>query len=373
MEIQTIRWDTGRGWSCPVPDADDRDTLVLVFADPAVSHHPDQPLHDVLERFRGKAILGCSTAGQVDGDSVSDASIVVTIARFDRTRLTLATVDVQSAGGARRSGRVLGATLRDPDLRGVLVISDGIAVNGTALAVGLAEELPGVAVSGGLAADGSRFERTWVLADGGPRTGWVTAVGFIGDHVEFGFGSAGGWDIFGPERVVTRSHGSVLYELDSRPALSLYREYLGDHADGLPAAGQHFPLLVRDFDDRSTVRTVLSVDESSQSLHFAGDVPQGSVAQLMRASTDRLVDGAHRAALMASTGHDQLAIAVSCIGRRMVLGRRTEDELDAVREALPFGTALTGFYSYGELSPANGLCDLHNQTMTITTISEAAA
>ncbi|MEN9796445.1 MAG: hypothetical protein RL653_141, partial [Pseudomonadota bacterium] len=45
----------------------------------------------------------------------------------------------------------------------------------------------------------------------------------------------------------------------------------------------------------------------------------------------------------------------------------------AVMEVLPKGAKLTGFYSYGELSPyATGRCDLHNQTMTLTTYTETA-
>jgi hypothetical protein len=356
-----------------MPAPDGRDTLVMAFADPAIADHPDQPLQQLAETWKGKAILGCSTAGQISADSLTDDSIVVVIAQFDQTQLPTAAVEVDVAGGARRCGRQIGAALSNPKLRGVLVLSDGLAVNGTALATGISEALPGVPISGGLAGDGDRFGTTWVLADGVPRSGWVTAVGFVGDHVELEFGSAGGWDIFGPERLVTRSYHSTLYELDDRPALSLYREYLGDQADGLPASALRFPLSLSDLDGRTTVRTVLATDEETQSLRFAGDVAQGSLAQLMCASSERLVDGAHRAAVMASTGREQLAIAVSCIGRRLVLGQRTEEEIEAVIEGLNPGAVLAGFYSYGELSPTVGTCDLHNQTMTITTIAERPA
>ncbi|HEY4331377.1 MAG TPA: FIST N-terminal domain-containing protein [Ilumatobacteraceae bacterium] len=373
MDAHTHIWNAQLGWSPPLPRADERETLVMVFADPAMIDEPANPLADVAAAFRGKAVLGCSTAGQLHDDILSDRSVVVLVATFERTLLRVASVAVEPAGGARRCGRQLGAQLAEPGLRGVLVLSDGLDVNGTSLAAGISEELPGVPISGGLAGDGDRFGSTWVLVDGTPRSGWVTAVGFVGDHVELGFGSAGGWDIFGPERVVTRSFGNVLYELDNKPALSLYRDYLGDRAEGLPATALLFPLSVRDLDGRTTVRTILAVDEATQSLRFAGDVPQGSVAQLMRASNDRLVDGAHRAAQMASTGRERLAIAVSCVGRRLVLGQRTEEEIEAVIEALNHGTSVAGFYSYGELSPTDGTCDLHNQTMTVTTIAESAA
>jgi len=109
---------------------------------------------------------------------------------------------------------------------------------------------------------------------------------------------------------------------------------------------------------------------------FAGDIPEGYYAQLMCANFDRLIQGAGEAAVSigngAATGQASLAIAISCVGRRLVLGDRAEEETEAALEALPPDTRQVGFYSYGEISPyATGHCDLHNQTMTLTTISEA--
>jgi hypothetical protein len=207
----------------------------------------------------------------------------------------------------------------------------------------------------------------------------VTAVGFYGDRIRIGHGSKGGWDRFGPERRVTKSQGNVLFELDGRPALQLYKEYLGDRASGLPATGLLFPLALRakQTDSKSLVRTILGVNEHEQSLTFAGDIPEGAYAQLMKANFDRLVQGASEAAtstkLLADGDSSALAVAISCVGRRLVLGGRTEEETEATLDVLPKGTKQVGFYSYGEISPYTaGSCDLHNQTMTLTTLSEAA-
>jgi hypothetical protein len=205
----------------------------------------------------------------------------------------------------------------------------------------------------------------------------VVAVGFYGERVRIGHGSRGGWDIFGPERRVTASDGNVLRELDGRPALDLYKEYLGELAAGLPATALRFPLALRaDADDKKRlVRTILGVNEEEGSLTFAGDIPEGFLAQLMRTNLDRLVDGAEAAAVMTQNrgtdGAPTLAIAISCVGRRMVLGERAEEEVEATLDELPGTTKQIGFYSYGEISPfASGTCDLHNQTMTMTTIHE---
>jgi hypothetical protein len=262
-------------------------------------------------------------------------------------------------------------------LRAVFVLSKGTDVNGSELVRGLNAGLPPeVVVTGGLAGDGARFGKTWVMHDGTCTGNAVVAAGLYGDAVRVSHGSQGGWDTFGPERVVTNSRGNVLYTLDGKPALALYKEYLGDRAAGLPGSALLFPLALRaDNTERtSVVRTVLGVDEDTQSMIFAGDIQTGSYAKLMRANFDRLILGAQAAGTAALGAHDgpALCVAISCVGRRLVLGERTEEEIEAALEVLPKHTTQVGFYSYGELSPqATGRCDLHNQTMTLTVVSEA--
>jgi hypothetical protein len=209
------------------------------------------------------------------------------------------------------------------------------------------------------------------------KSGHVCAVGFYGDQIGFGHGSRGGWDILGPEREVTRSDANVLYELDGQPALQLYKKYLGDRADGLPATGLLFPLAIRNEKevDGDTVRTILAVNEDDQSITFAGDVPTGSFVRLMRANFDRVIEGASDASADVDTQSYSsgpiLNVAISCVGRRLVLGPRSEEEIEAAMDALPEDTKQIGYYSYGEISPlASGKCDLHNQSMTLTAIWE---
>ncbi len=305
--------------------------------------------------------------------------MTVSIARFDDVKLTSAAC-MCSAEKSKACGAEIGRRLceLDPELRAVFVLSDGLHVNGSEMTAGMAAEVgAGVTITGGLAGDGERFGSTWVLVDGTPREAWVSAVGLSGAHLEVEYGSRGGWDIFGPERLVTRAQGNVLYELDGSPALALYKTYLGERAEGLPATAMLFPLAVRvsGSEDQRVVRTILGIDEEAQTMTFAGDVPEGSLAQLMRANVDRLIDGAQEAALLTVMGVEQspvptLAIAVSCVGRRIVLGARTEEELEVVLSALGAQAVLTGFYAYGEISPTNGGCSLHNQTMTLTTLRE---
>ena len=379
MHVTTLTHTLSGGWSSrPFPSLDSEQTLVTVFGAPGRGED-SQAIHELLRAYPRAKVIGCSTAGEIAGSSILDDSLSVAVCRFERTRLRSACARVSGDGGSRLAGAAIGEALLGPDLRAVLVISDGIGVNGSELLRGLNDLLPAtVVVTGGLAGDGDRFQRTWILADGGPKAGLVSAVGFYGDQLHVGHGSRGGWDTFGPERVITRSSGNVLYEIDGRPALALYKEYLGERAKELPAAALLFPLALRRQrgDDKSLVRTILSIDENAQSMTFAGDVPEGHLARLMRANFDRLIGGASEAAQVTASGQHpagpSLAIAISCVGRRLVLGQRAEEEVEAAREALPAGTELVGFYSYGEISPfASGRCDLHNQTMTLTHFTES--
>lgn len=378
MKIQTFSLTAG-GWSSEPDGALDSDqTLVVLFGASSLIDQP-APARRVIDAYPRSRIIGCSSSGEIHGTRVLDDSLAVAVAKFDRVTLRLANARISGTDESFAAGREIARQLNAPDLRAVLMLSDGLQVNGSALVRGVNSILPAsVTVTGGLAGDGDRFKRTWVIADRRLTPGFVAAVGLYGDAVRVGHGSKGGWDAFGVERLVTRSKGNVLFELDGKPALQLYKQYLGERASGLPAAGLLFPLTLRSApdDDKRLVRTILAVDEANQSMTFAGDIPEGCYAQLMCANFDRLIQGAGEAALSIgnsiATGPAPLAIAISCVGRRLVLGERAEEETEAALDVLPPNTRQIGFYSYGEISPyATGQCDLHNQTMTLTTINEA--
>ncbi|HEY5023173.1 MAG TPA: FIST N-terminal domain-containing protein [Gemmatimonadaceae bacterium] len=377
--MQVLSYYDDHGWSEPIDSSlDSSDTLVFAFGASRFGASP-LPLHQLRHALPQSRLLGCSTAGEIHGTKVRDDSLVAAVLRFEHSQVRTAEATVHDASDSYRAGKELGHTLLDRELRAVVLLSDGLHVNGSELVRGINAVIGDRAIiTGGLAADGSDFRKTWVMHNAEPQSGIVAAVGLYGDRVRVGHGSKGGWDIFGPERIVTRSAGNILYELDGKPALQLYKEYLGERAIGLPATALLFPLAVRATRDadKKLVRTVLAVDELQQSMTFAGDIPQGAFAQLMRANFDRLVQGASEAASMTLRGSDalgsRLSIAISCVGRRLVLGERIEEETEAAFDALTGDVRQIGFYSYGEISPyAGGTCDLHNQTMTLTTLGEA--
>jgi hypothetical protein len=358
MILETFLHDgESKSWSVrALPGIDSDRTLVLVFG---ATEFLDDPgaIRELRRAYPRSHMIGCSSAGEIAGTTVRDGTLSVAVARFEKTTLATASVEVSDAAESFAAGQALARKLDQPGLRGVLVLSEGLGVNGSQLIRGLNTVLPEtVVVTGGLSGDGTRFKRTWVCLGDTVRSGLVAAVGLYGDHVVIQHGSKGGWDKFGPERVVTRSEGNVLYEIDGKPALSLYKEYLGDKVAELPASALLFPLAMRATaqDEKFLVRTVLAVDHEKQSMTFAGDVPKGSLVQLMKADFNRLIDGASLAARSAGevvtpAGDNALAVAISCVGRRIVLGDRTEEEVEAVMSVLPDGAQVTGFYAYGEI------------------------
>ncbi len=378
MRVEQKKWTEAKGWTPEPPGAlGDSAQLVLIFgARPLLR---EQGLvAQIKTAYPGAHLLGCSTAGEICGIQVSDRSLVATAVNFEHTWLKGSQAELNLAENSFQAGERLARSLDPEGLMHVLVLSDGLVVNGSDLVRGLTKCLPDwVTVTGGLAGDGELFEETLVFWDSAPARNTIAALGFYGSRLKVGYGSLGGWDPFGPERLITRSKGNVLYEFDGRSALELYKQYLGEHAHGLPATGLLFPLSLRvKAGETGVVRTILSVNEQEQSMTFAGDVPEGAYARLMKANFDRLIDGAIGAAKTSyqaiGSASPDLAILISCIGRKLVLRQRIEEEVEGVRDILGERTILTGFYSYGEISPftPGAKCELHNQTMTITTFSE---
>ena len=370
-----------------VPDADALAELqsvgpqvVLVFGsiDLLKKNDMDQALH---QSFPRAALLGCSTAGEITAQGVYEKTCVVSAIRFEHDiGLRTAEASVPVMEDSQMAGERLGRQLAGPGLRAVLLFGKGVGVNGSAVIEGLISHIgPDVPVTGGLAGDDGAFVGSLTVTPSGIRADAVVGLGLYGDDLIVGHGSYGGWVPFGPARKVTRSEGNVLYELDGEPALNIYKRYLGDYAKELPASGLLFPfeMLNENHDAMGLVRSTLAIDEAQGSLILAGDIVANGYLRLMHASTNQLVDGADVAAKQVRGCLPQdvppgLAILVSCVGRRLVMGDQVDDEVDVVANTLGRQNALTGFYSYGEISPftATTDCRLHNQTMTVTYLGE---
>ena len=168
-----------------------------------------------------------------------------------------------------------------------------------------------------------------------------------------------------------------MYKIGDRFALDIYKEYLGKYADELPGSSLYFPLSMKEnAKSEPVVRTILAIDEENKSMTFAGNIPVGSMVLLIKVNFDKLSDASYNAAakIHKNQNHEpELALLVSCVGRKIVLGNRIEEEIEVVKEVFGDKMLVCGFYSYGEISPTLNkvACELHNQTMTITTMYES--
>jgi len=379
MKIEQLHLDRGTwisGHSNPEFDAA-KCQLVLAFGEASLIKEPTHA-ESIRSRYPSAHILLASSAGEIINDQVLDNSIVVTAIQFDKTAIRAEATNISKHANSHETGLHLMERLHCTDLNSVLVISDGIHINGSELVQGLNENNPGnVPVTGGLAGDGTRFTRTFVGLNGAAEEGLVVAVGFYGNSLQIGHGSFGGWDEFGPERTITRSEKNVLHEIDQRNALDLYKEYLGPYKEELPGSALLFPLAITEpGSERTLVRTILTINEEEGSMLFAGNMTEGSKVRLMKANFDRLIEGSSIAARncfsCVADEEPELALFISCVGRKIILQDRTDEEVEAAKSIFRNNPPVTGFYSYGEISPfsPNTRCELHNQTMTITTLKE---
>ncbi len=347
----------------------------LIFAFGAVEFFKNDMIKKIGQQFPKAQIVGCSTAGEIGDSGVTDNTLIVTACTFRAPEFASASAPVKSMIESKEAGRALASQFKRDRLTALFILGRGLNINGSAVIEGIREIVGDeVTLTGGLAGDGGKFQQTFTLLGSDVSDDKIVALAIYGDGIKVAFGSMGGWEPFGPVRKVTKSKENVLYELDGKPALEIYKTYLGDKAKDLPASGLLYPFAMLK-DNQSTtglIRTILAVNEADQSLTLAGDMPANGLVRLMHTNNDGLVKGARGAAETTSGKlKNKLAsgvgVLISCVGRKLVMGTDIEDELDAIRDV--FGqVALTGFYSYGEICPQEGFaeCKLHNQTMTMS-------
>ncbi|EKT3965926.1 FIST C-terminal domain-containing protein [Flavobacterium psychrophilum] len=355
-----------------------KNPLVLVFANRFLLDD-EKVINDIRVQFPYEHIVFGSTSGEISNINVNENSISVVAIEFEKSSFIVKSDNIINYN---KNAKILGKTLYNKmpkeNLKHLFVLSEGSFVNGSDLIDGLEQDMnPNISITGGMCGDDARFEKTLASYKENPKIGEVVLIGFYGDTLEISFASFGGWTPFGPERTITSSEGNILFEIDAKPALDLYKYYLGDKASLLPQASLLYPLnVIPEGKTEAVVRTILSINENNNSMVLAGDVPLNSRVQLMMASIDAIASGAQHAAEIANENRKkpaELALIISCIGRKLIMNQRVEEEIEQVQEIIGNQVAIAGFYSYGEIAPFNGKnnsCELHNQTMTLTLISE---
>jgi hypothetical protein len=322
-------------------------------------------------------LVGCTTDGEISSVGLSTGSVVLCGIVTDQIEFNIA-----CATGLRKNSEDAGRRLAQQlpsTVRYVQVFSDGLTGNGCAILRGLASALgPHVPIAGGTAGDDGEFRNTWQFFGSDVLSDAIVAIGFSGDF-SFGTGVSSGWSPIGIAKKVTKARGNVVYELNGQPALEVYERFLGKHADKLPSVGVEYPLgLVNGVgccdEDFHLLRATMSVNRSDGSIVFAGEVPEGSMVRLTCGDHASILEAAEKAAAsaLADLGDATAVMAFfySCMARKIVLGRRTREEIHRIRSAIGPRLPIVGFYTYGEYCriKRGGSSLLHNETACVTVI-----
>lgn len=323
-------------------------------------------------------LVGCTTDGEISSEGFSTGAVVLGGMVTDRIDFQVAYV-TDLGRDSERAGRELALALL-PETAYVQLFSDGITGNGCALLRGMSAVLGRqTPISGGTAGDDGEFVRTYQFAGDRVLTDAAVAIGFSGDF-QVGTGVRSGWSPLGIAKRVTKASGNVLHELGGLPALEVYERFLGKHAERLPAVGVEYPLGLMDETgdcgdgDYHLLRATMSVNREKGSITFAGEIPEGALVRLTCGDTGAILDATGQAAQLAQEDlGDKTPVMVffySCMARKIVLGRRTKEEIERIRQVVGREIPILGFYSYGEFCRvrAGGPSLLHNETATISII-----
>ena len=378
MELINLVYDNN--WLVKEGDLKNEDyskaNIVFLFGDTDIIKDEKRYL-ELVQLFPAAKIVGCSSSGNVLNSQLSQYPLVATAISFESSWVEISSINFNEGDDIEKLSENLINNLPKENLKHIFLMSDGLLINGSALTRGINKINKFTTVTGGMAGDGARFLETYVIANNIPTKRTIVAVGFYGEKLCIQSGCFAGWSEFGTQRTITKSSGNILYEIDGQPALDLYKKYLGEYASELPNSGLRFPLNIKENDDSSEIiRTLLSINEEEKSITFAGDVPTGFKARLMKPDIDELIEGAGKAAEVINKVNDKTAfgLIVSCVGRKIVMNQLIDDELEIIQDILGNNVHLIGFYSYGEIAPFQDnllTCELHNQTMTLTTIYES--
>lgn len=378
MEIKKLIYNDG-SWSENFPkDMDSPKTIVLIFG------NDEQRVQEVIKAFPKSHIAGSSTFGEIYGGHVYDKTVSVSVIKFSDVKIKSVEVPFTDYAESYNTGVKVFQELNEDKLSGILVFTKGLVFNGDQFAKGInSKNNKNVLIGGGMAGD-PEVKDTWVISKQGKRTQAVVAVGFYGDNFQMMISTESGITPLGVERTVTKSDKNILYEVNHKPALEFYREFLGDNFKDLTKSAIQYPIAVsKDYkiSQAELVRTPYTINEKDQSVTFTGEVPEGLQIRLMMAGSENMVSGSEKAAQDTKTrikkakGDPAFVLLVSCASRKMVMGEFTEEEIDMVQTVLgQKDYTISGYYAFGEIvSAQGGTCVLQNQTINLISFYEKKA
>ncbi|MCP5108360.1 MAG: hypothetical protein GY950_33545 [bacterium] len=359
--------------------------VLMVFSSPVYDH---QRLLDGIVSVTGNVpMVGGTTAGEISTPGFSTESVVLVALRSDTLKFVTGISDNMSKN-EEACGTALVEDLRGKtalkDVLSLLVLPNGMGGDGVKVIDGLHLALgEDVEIVGGYLGNEGQSENTFQFYNGKVYEDAMPGLLIIGtEEFRTGIGVRSGFESIGNRLVCTDSEGNVVKELDNEPALDLYKELLGaERSKRLPGICLEYPFGLIDEkvslsgEEYFQLRAGLSVDHEEGTITLAGSIPEGSSITLTTASRGDIINGAGSAAEQAKESLrgavPRFVLMFSCVGRRRVLGRRTGEEVEAVKKVLGEDVPVIGFYTFGEIGPIDKMkaelsqAKFHNETLVV--------
>lgn len=318
-------------------------------------------------------LIGCSSYAEINRLTALTHSVSLLGSR--RSTLRAKTVALPSDNHtAFEMGQLAGRELAPfhPDL--LILVPDVLTINATQALRGvqsiLGRHFP---IIGGAAADNGDFARTFLLHNGTLQGSGLVGLALKGPLRLETAARSGYIPLSTPRTVTAMENENILLELDGRPALDVYREFLGPRADEMPHVSVEFPIGTIPpgmKEAPALTRAVFKIDEQRRALILGGDIPTGEQLRILGASRKDVLAGAREAAEQAHQAlpDADFALFFSCMSRKLALGPHYEEECKSALSLLPPEMPKLGFYTFGELSPRHGISEHHESTFTVALI-----
>ncbi|MBR1555166.1 MAG: diguanylate cyclase, partial [Oscillospiraceae bacterium] len=175
-----------------------------------------------------------------------------------------------------------------------------------------------------------------------------------------------GWKPLGKKFIVTKADGSILYELDGKPAYDAYYKYLNIGND------EHFFSNTLEFpffyehNGLNILRAPIASNDDG-SLTMTSNMEENVVARIAYGDPRTILEKIRRSGQQIREFQPDMVRVYSCAARRTFWGM---DEIS--KETLPFQSVAptSGFYTSGEFLRTNGFVNQHNVTLVVAGIRE---
>lgn len=350
----------------------------------------DQPelIKGVAEVAENVPIVGCTTAGAITNKGLHENSVILLALGGERAKFYPVKAENISKS-MREAGREFGQKISEATNKSAklaFIFSDALSGNGTELTRGVLEILgANFALTGGAAGDDMSFKKTFqyygneVLTD--------AAVGFaVTGDIKYGVGAGHGWEPIGNPRIATKTAGTTIFELDGKPAFSMYQDFFqnraSDFKQALSLAAVSYPLGMKvKGSDKYMIRVPLAVNEDG-SIVCGAEVLEGSEINLMIGTIASALwaarDTSEKVNSKLGDVNPRIVFVSDCVARKILYGERVNSEVSLISEIMGNEAQIFGFFSYGQISPFHerpadvNTCDpgFYEQSISIAAFGE---